>query len=79
MAELKKWVVTLTNERSPEEVRTALTKAGMKVEQMLAEIGVVTAAGDDSCAERARHLPGVADVTRDQPIDIGPPGSPDTW
>jgi hypothetical protein len=79
MAEQKKWVVTLSKERSPEEVRKALTEAGMKVEQMLAEIGVVTAAGDDSCAERARHVPGVADVAPDQPIDIGPPGSPDTW
>jgi len=79
MVELKKWVVTLSNERSPEEVHSALTRAGMKVEQMLTEIGVVTAAGDDSCAERARQVPGVADVTPDKPIDIGPPGSRDTW
>jgi hypothetical protein len=75
----KKWVVTLSQDRSASEVERALAETGLEIELSLAAIGVLTALGDDACAERARRVPGVADVAPDEPIDIGPPGSPDTW
>ena len=79
MAEQKQWVVTLSQERPSGEVRRALEDAGFEVDQMLDEIGVVTGRGDEACAKALRKLPGVADVSGEQPIDIGPPGAPDTW
>ena len=79
MAEQKQWVVTLSNERPVGEVRRALEDAGFEVDQVMDEIGVVTGRCDASAAGKLRGVPGVADVSGEQPIDIGPPGSPDTW
>ena len=79
MAEQKQWVVTLSRERPLSDVRRELEGAGFEVDQVLEEIGVVTGRSDEACAEKLRALAGVADVAADRPIDIGPPGSPDTW
>jgi hypothetical protein len=79
MSEQKSWVVTLSPGSAPETVRRDLEGAGFEIEQVMDAIGVVTGRSDDACAEKVRSLPGVADVSADQPIDIGPPGSPDTW
>ena len=79
MAEQKKWVITLSPGRSPKDLRPDLEGAGFEVEQVMDAIGVVTGRSDEACAERVRSLPGVADVSGDEPIDIGPPGAPNTW
>lgn len=79
MAEQKRWVVTLSKERPLSDIRQTLAKAGFAVDQVLEEIGVVTGSSDDAAVERIRALRGVADVSKDAPIDIGPPGSPTTW
>jgi hypothetical protein len=79
MAERKQWVVTLSHERPLDEVRRALADAGLEVEQVLEEIGVVTGHADPGFAEKGRAIPGVADVSLEGRIDLGPPGSPDTW
>jgi hypothetical protein len=79
MAEEKMWVVTLSSGRPAGEVRKDLADAGFAVDQVLDEIGVITGRCDDSVAGRVRAIEGVADIAGDTPIDIGPPGSPDTW
>jgi len=79
MAEQERWVVTLSKERSLSDLRQELTKAGFAVDQELEEIGVVTGRSDEAGVKKIRALRGVADVSKDSPIDIGPPGSPTTW
>lgn len=79
MAEQKTWVVTLSKDRPSGEVRQALEAAGFEVDQMMDEIGVITGRSDEESAGKLRDLPGVADVSADHPVDIGPPGSPHTW
>jgi hypothetical protein len=36
-------------------------------------IGIITGSATDSVAEAVRAVPGVADVSQDEPVDIGPP------
>lgn len=79
MAEQQRWVVTLSSDRPLADLRKDLAGAGFSVEQELTELGVVTGNCDEKAAGKVRALPGVADVSPDTPIDIGPPGSPSTW
>lgn len=79
MAESKRWIVTTSGRRSPKDVSRDIESAGLAVDEVLEEIGVITGSASDSVAERVRGVPGVADVSPDQPIDIGPPDSPTTW
>jgi hypothetical protein len=79
MGKKKKWVVTTTGDRPVGDVKKSLTKSGFTVEQVLEEIGCITGEASDDVAERLRSVPGVADVSPETPIDIGPPDSPVTW
>lgn len=79
MAEQQRWVVTLSSHRPLADLRADLAGAGFSVEQELAELGVVTGSCDEKVAGKLRALPGVADVSPDTPIDIGPPGAAPTW
>ena len=79
MAENKKWIITTSGDRPISEVKKELTKKGFAVGQVLDEIGCIIGDASDAVAEKARGVPGVADVSPDQPIDIGPPDSDVTW
>jgi hypothetical protein len=79
MAEGKKWIVTLSSERPLGDVRRDLSGAGFKIDQVLEEIGVVTGECEPDVAEKVRGVKGVADISADAPIDLGPPDSPTTW
>ena len=79
MAESRKWVVTTSPDRAFGEVARELADAGLAIEQELDAIGVVIGAGDEATAEKLRAVRGVADVSPDAPVDIGPPDSPRTW
>ena len=79
MAESKQWIVTTNGERSLADVKKELTAAGFKVGQVLDEIGCITGTARESVVEKSRSIPGVADVSPDEPIDIGPPDAPVTW
>jgi hypothetical protein len=78
LADGRKWVITTTPERIS-AVAQELPKVGLRVEQELGEIGVIIGVGEASAAEEARRIPGVDDVTPDAAVDIGPPGSEETW
>jgi len=75
----KRWIVTMSGERPIREVRKDLAKHGFDVADVYDEIGSISGAGDDDVAEKLREVPGVADVSPEEPIDIGPPDSPVTW
>ena len=70
------FIVTLSGSRPVHEVTEELTKRGFQVGNVLDTIGVVTGSADADAVERLRGLPGVADISEDHPVDIGPPGSP---
>jgi hypothetical protein len=79
MAERKNWVVTTSGDHPLSSVKKKLTETGFAIEQELDEIGVITGSAGDDVAERLRSVPGVADVSPESPIDIGPPDAPVTW
>lgn len=78
MAKGKKWIVTTSPEKIS-EVKKKLTEAGFSVDQVLDEIGSITGSASDEVIKKVRSVDGVADVSPDHPIDIGPPDSPVTW
>lgn len=79
MTESKHWIVTTNGERSLAAVKKELTANGFEVGQVLEEIGCITGTAGESVAEKSRSISGVADVSPDMPIDIGPPDAPVTW
>jgi hypothetical protein len=79
MAEDKNWIVTASGEQPVEEVTAALEAEGFTIGHVFDAIGSISCSAPEDAAERARALPGVADVAPDTSIDIGPPGDSDTW
>ena len=59
--------------------RRNLLDSGFEVEQVLDEIGIITGAASDDVVKRLRSVPGVADISPEPSVDIGPPDSPVTW
>jgi hypothetical protein len=79
MTKHKGWIVTTSGERPAKDVAKELTAKGFAVDQVLDEIGAITGAADDAVAAKVRAIKGVADVSPDDAIDIGPPDAPTTW
>jgi hypothetical protein len=79
MYENKKWIITTSGDRSLEEVRKDLVSAGLRVDQVLDQIGCITGEASVAVAQRLLNIPGVVDVSPDEAIDIGLPGSDETW
>jgi hypothetical protein len=75
----KTWVVTASGDRPLTDVAKDLKKSGFKVTDVLKEIGCITGQASDLAARKARKVKGVADVSVNVPVDIGPPNSPETW
>jgi hypothetical protein len=78
MTKGKRWIVTTTGKGSIDDVKKNLTKSGFSVDKVLDEIGVITGTSkdDDDDGERFRSVDGVADVSPDEEVDIGPPDAP---
>ena len=79
MATSKRWIITTSAGHSLPDIAQQLKTAGFSVEQVLTAIGCITGVGPESAAERARAIPGVADVSPDAPVSLGPPDAPITW
>jgi hypothetical protein len=79
MAKTKRWVITTSGDRSLNEVRKNVVDSGFKVDQVLSEIGLITGHAGDDVAKKVRNISGVADVSPEEPINIGPPDAPVTW
>jgi hypothetical protein len=74
--ETRPLVVTLSGERAVHDVAKDLKAAGFAVDQVLDAIGVVTGSAEASGMAKLRKIRGVADVSADHKVDIGPPDSP---
>ncbi len=70
------YIVTLSGDRPIDEVSKDIRAAGLEVKDVLKEIGSITGAADPRALEKLRAVRGVADVSEDQSVDIGPPDSP---
>ena len=68
-------IVTLSGERTARDVARDLRAAGLEVDHVLEETGIVTGKADAGTHATLRKIQGVADVSADHPIDIGPPDS----
>jgi hypothetical protein len=68
-------VVTTSGKRSIHDVARDLKNEGFDVEQVLDSINVVTGKGDAGSEHKLRAVQDVIDVSGDNPVDIGPPGS----
>jgi hypothetical protein len=79
MPDPSNWIVTTAGDRPIDEIVTDVRRSGFTIDQVLDEIGCITGAGSDDVAQRLRGIRGVVDVSRDAPIDIGPPDSSTTW
>ena len=69
-------IVTVSGDRPIHEVAKDLRAAGLGVDQVLEFTGTVTGSAQPQAADKLRGIPGVADVSVDHPVDIGPPGAP---
>jgi hypothetical protein len=72
----KRLVITLSGKRPIREVAADLKAAGLEVDRVLEAIGSVTGSSHPKNIKRLRRVSGVADVSLDHPVDIGPPGAP---
>ena len=79
MSNSKKWIVTATDKNALADVTNKLTENGFVVDEVLEEVCCITGSANEDTVSRLRNIPGVADVSPDQEIDIGPPGSTTTW
>lgn len=70
-------IVTLSGTHPANRVAEDLQRNGFKVHSILDTIGVITGDGDSANLADLQSVPGVADVSPNHTIDIGPPG-PDT-
>ena len=75
----KRWIITTSGDRANTEVAKDLSKAGASVEDVHEHIPVITVSSSDDAAAKLRGIPGVIDVSPDAAVNIGPPGSRDTW
>jgi hypothetical protein len=78
VAESQRWVVTMSGDRPINDVASDIAAPGFAIDEVLGAIGIITGSATDSVAEAVRAIPGVADVSPDQPVDIGPPDSTPT-
>jgi len=79
MPERKTWIVTTSADRAIGDIRKDLEAAGFSVGQVNEEINSISGDAGDEAIQKVRTIAGVVDVSPDMPIDIGPPGSPETW
>jgi hypothetical protein len=75
----KRWIVTTSGDRKIGDVKNDLAKSGFATDQVLGEIGSITGSAGDDVVEKLRAIPGVADVSPEISVDIGPPDAPVTW
>lgn len=79
MSDAKSWIVTMSGDRPVEDVARDVVRSGLVVSGILDAVGVITGSASDKVAANLRKIRGVADVSPDVPMDLGPPDSGRTW
>jgi len=69
-------IVTVSKDRHLSDVVPDLKAAGLEVEGVLDAIGIVTGSASAKSIAALRKVRGVADVSSDHKVDIGPPDAP---
>jgi hypothetical protein len=69
------FVVTVSGDRKIHDVARDLKASGFEVDQVMDAIGVVTGSAESASLAKLRKVRGVADVSSDHAVDIGPPGA----
>jgi hypothetical protein len=73
------WIVTTSGDRAMADIAKDLSAAGFGVDRTLEQIGVITGKSDHKTVAKARAVRGVADVSPDHEVNIGPPNARETW
>ncbi len=68
-------IVTISGDRPIHAVAKDLKEAGFNVEQVLEFAGSVTGSAHPNTLQNLRKVKGVADVSPDHSVDVGPPGA----
>lgn len=79
MANIELWIVTISSDQSINEIASRLSAEGLTIRDVLEELGCITGSADIATADRLKHIQGVVDIAPDIQIDMGPPGSDETW
>ncbi|SNY95891.1 hypothetical protein [Halomonas sp. hl-4] len=79
MPKIALWIITISNDQSINDIAARLSEEGLTVKEILEEIGCITGSADEITAERLKRVKGVVDIAPDMQIDVGPPGSEETW
>ena len=72
MPTIPRWIVTTDGVRPIAQVAAELRRLGFRIDNVLTEIGSITAKAPAAAARAARRVDGVLDVTPDAPIDLDP-------
>lgn len=79
MQKIKLWIITISSDQSITDIAARLKAEGMTIRDLLEDIGCITGAADNATAQRLKHIEGVVDIAPDMQIEIGQPGSDETW
>jgi hypothetical protein len=79
MAKGTGWIITTSSDRPIADIAEDLKSAGLTVSQVNDQISSISGTGAAGLKSKLQKVKGVVDVSPDTPIDIGPPGSTDTW
>jgi uncharacterized protein with ACT and thioredoxin-like domain len=79
MAKEKKFIVTTGGDRPIQDIAKELADAGLKGVEVLQEIGSITGSAEEEAVAKLRKVRGIVDISQDVPVDVGPPGSSNTW
>ena len=79
MAKGTGWIVTTSSDRPIADIAADLKSAGLTVSQVNDQISSISGTGAAGLKSKLEKVKGVVDVSPNTPIDIGPPGSSDTW
>jgi hypothetical protein len=69
-------IITVSKDHPILDVARDLKASGLEVEGILDAVGIVTGRAHPKSIARLRKVRGVADVSPDHKIDIGPPDAP---
>jgi hypothetical protein len=73
------WIVTTDGKRDHATLTRELQSAGFSVTQAFSDLPSVIGVADTNAVAKIRKVKGVVDVSPDAPVDVGPPGSKETW
>ncbi|MGM0857783.1 MAG: hypothetical protein ACQEW0_11960 [Pseudomonadota bacterium] len=79
MATTELWIITVSSDQSINDIARCLSNEGLTIREVLEDIGCITGSADNVTAERLKKVEGVVDIAPDMPVDVGPPGTDQTW